>query len=368
MADVATQVADPSPAPAVEEHYEVPTDPAERAEWRLTGKVSPKKSQPSKDASAPSDKSADGTPSGKGAPVSETGKQTQERPRPNASDRKEELNREIRELLAKRDSLKGEIEGKSKPDVKDSSPAAAPAPSVPSELKAPAKPDYAKLRNDAKTWDEGEAAVESAREKYLEEMADFRAEQKFRNLQADQAKQAATREMQAKLTEATKRYGAEAGSTIQTTVKTIFGDQAIPGVVKAMMDQSSVFVDLAYVIGSKPEEFSQFVELAKSNPGAAIRKLVLTERLVMEELAKGGTAKAAEDGGNADEVPRGSDGKFQSPKTPEKKTTQATEPPEEVSGRSSTPPDELAAAANANDFTRFRNAANARDLAKRRKG
>jgi hypothetical protein len=199
-------------------------------------------------------------------------------------------------------------------------------------------------------------------------MADYRAEQKFRNLQADQAKQAATREMQAKLTEATKRYGAEAGSTIQTTVKTIFGDQAIPGVVKAMMDQSSVFVDLAYVIGSKPEEFAQFVELAKSNPGAAIRKLVLTERLVMEELAKGGTAKAAEDGGNADEVPRGSDGKFQSPKTPEKKTTQATEPPEEVSGRSSTPPDELAAAANANDFTRFRNAANARDLAKRRTG
>ncbi len=137
--------------------------------------------------------------------------------------------------------------------------------------------------------------------------------------------------MKAKLAEAATRYGETAETTIRETSSTIFSDAKIQGVVKAMVNDSPVFVDLLYVLGSKPEDLADFVETAQKNPGAAIRKLVLVEKLVMEELAaKGGKSEG--------ETARGEDGKF---KAPEKKTTAAPPPPKEVSGTQAASPDEL---------------------------
>ena len=72
-----------------------------------------------------------------------------------------------------------------------------------------------------------------------------------------------------------------------TTATAVFEDSRIPGVVKSLVNDSPVLVDLLYVLGSKAEDLEDFISTAHSNPSAAVRKLVLIEKLVMEELAKG---------------------------------------------------------------------------------
>jgi len=113
------------------------------------------------------------------------------------------------------------------------------------------------------------------------------------------------------------------------------------------------------VMGSNADELAEFVSLAKTNPGAAIRKLVLVEKLVQEELAKGGTPKASSNGETAQ---RDETGKF----LPAKKTTSAPPPPRETSGRSSPPPDAVDRAVKEDDFAAYRAEQNRREIARRK--
>ena len=195
-------------------------------------------------------------------------------------------------------------------------------------------------------------------------MADYKAAKKFQEFQFEQARNAAYQKVQQKLNEAATKYSDDAAAveTIQATSRALVSDQQIPLAVKALIDQSDVWPDIVYTLG-KPEELTAFIKLAKENPGAAIRKVVLIEHLITQELSKG--SKSLQ-GDEPKVVPiRHESGKFQ--KTPEKEESDAPRPPREVSGRGATPPDEVNSAVKNNDFRKFRDSQNAKDMSRNRR-
>jgi hypothetical protein len=340
MPDVETPPAESSPAapePSTEskpsaEPGSIPTDPKGYAEWRKTGNLPSAESAPAKE------KSAEAKAEEKSAPAPEAGKPQQEKkPRSNAESRLEEILSDLRTAGLSPSELKS-----FKREVRQEQAKAAPEP--------PAKPPAPAVKK-LEDYDSIEA--------YLEDLADHKANQRLEAYRAEEQQKAQRKATDEKLADADKRYGEGAATRIVSTAKSIFNDNAIPAAVRAMADDSPVLVDLMYVMGSDPNELDEFVSLAKSNPGAAIRKLVLVEKLVQEELAKGGTPKAS---GNGDAPQRDESGKF----LPAKKTTSAPPPPRETSGRSSPPPDESETALRDGDFARFREVENRRDIARRK--
>lgn len=169
------------------------------------------------------------------------------------------------------------------------------------------------------------------------------------------ADEAANKEFAKKFDDVKKRY-ADADQVIRPAADAIFKDQAVPGVIKAVVNDSKVFLDLLYVLGGKPEDLKELVSLSKTSPGEALRKIIVTEDLVVKELAKA-TAEATE-------TARGTDGKF-AKETPAKET-KAPKPPAEPGGHGAPPGDEAAGAVKAGDFRAFRDAQNRRDLARRK--
>jgi len=344
MAEIEAPAASPSPAAPTTESAPaapaIPTDPKAYAEWRQTGKLpGDPKDKPSKEDSAPSKSSAD-EESEKGAPAPEAGKPRQIRT--NAETRKEELNREIRDLLSKRDQLRKEVEP-GKPDVKAEP---SPAPAEP-ESKRPVKPK----QDDYDSWEQYDAA----KDKYDEDLADWKAAQKIEEYEQRQRQEVQTREMQNRLNEAKERYGAEAEEKVLGTAKTVFNDQQVPPAIKTALGRSEVLVDALYVMGSDAAELDQFLDLAKKDPLEALRKWFTVEALVKEEL--GTSAKAA--------PARGADGKFLPEKPIEKPARQRPPaPPTELNGSSSPPGDVRASAAEKGDFRSFKQDADRRDIAR----
>jgi hypothetical protein len=345
MADVETPVADSSPAPAETPQAQspavsIPTDPKQYREWRETGKL-PGETKPSKDDSATSKKTSADEPSEKAAPAPEAGDKRQVRS--NAETRKEELRREIRELLAQRDQARQEADP-GKKDVK-AEPSAAPEPEG---LKRPVKPK----QDDFDDW----ASYETAADKYLEDLADYKAAKRIEELEQRHRQESATREMQTRLDDAKSRYGDEAEPKIVDTAKTVFNDQKIPPAIKTALGRSDVLVDALYVIGSDPDALAGFLELAKSDPLEALRKWFTVESEVKEKLGKQPTqAKPA----NGATPARGADGKF----LPDAKPARMPPPPPtELNGNTSPAGDERERAANQNNFRAFKQEADRRDM------
>jgi|HubBroStandDraft_1064217.scaffolds.fasta_scaffold00168_29 hypothetical protein len=352
-------VADPTPAP---DTALAPTDASNYAEWRTTGK----QPEPKAASTTAKESSAGDKPAEKIAPASEAGTHKQER-----SDAETRLSKLLADLKTagltpkeletfKREPTTRYTNPEPKAGETDAKPAPSPAPPEQPGLKPPVKPDF---RNWTGTWEEREAAIE----KYHEENAAYQAAKAVRDDRAQQAQAAQDRDLAGKIGDANTRYGGDAGARIVTTAQAIFGKPGegmqIPGAVAAVIDGSPVIVDLLYTIGGdKPETLAEFVALAKANPGAALRKVVLMEQLVSDELAKGKAAPAKEPAAG-ETAGRDEGGRF-IPVKP--KASQAPAPPEEVSGRAATPPDELASAANKDDFAAFKAKANARDIAHRR--
>lgn len=347
MADVETPAAESSPAPTTTEtpvELKIPTDPEGYAEWRQTGRLPGEKKESSseEDESAPS-KSAGDKP-GKAAPVSDTGKPRQNRT--DAETRKDELNREIRDLLAKRDALRQEVEPGTKKDVK-----AEPSPAP--EAKRPTRPK----QEDFDDW----GAYQTAEDKYFEDLSDWKAAQKIEEHVQKLRQESATKEMQARLDEARERYGEEAEGTITTTAKTIFGDDKVAPALKAAIGRSQVIVDALYVMGSDDGELSEFLKLAKEDPIEALRKWFTVEALVKEELKNGTRGKAPAEAAPA----RGTDGRFLPPEKPDKPARrEAPSPKTELNGNTSPSGDELDRAAKAGDFRAFKAEADRRDSAR----
>jgi hypothetical protein len=335
-----------------------PQDPAAYAAWRFKGRApEPKTADPaSAKPSASGDEPGDNT-----APAPEAGTHKQEPKRSTAETRLQEVLADLKraglspsELKTyKREAQATLAAPAGDKDVKPA-PSAAPAPTQPSDLlKPPVKPNFAQWTG---TWEAREAAIE----KYHEENSAYQARKAVSDFQTQQAQQAQERELTAKVADANKRYGETAGDTIVATAKGIFSaDSGVPGVVSALIDQSPVIVDLLYSLGSKAD-VKEFVALAKSNPGADVRKIVLMEQLVQDELAKG--AGKPDTATETETAARDTSGRFR----PAKTASKAPAPPREVSGHASAPLDAVESASTGGDFKAYSRAANARDLARRR--
>jgi hypothetical protein len=336
----------------------------EYVEWRKTGKLpeKPKQEPPKKEAPAASKESSDeGTQASGEAPASEPGNQQQERkPKSNAETRLNELLNDLRRAglsPAELKTFKREAQQAAKTEQPQAPPEKTEQPAATDD--GPKEPNP----EDFKTWDEYQAALR----KYSKELTQHEVKKAIEADRAQRRMEEAQREMQSKLTSAKQRYGDEAEGTIRSSAQEIMGDQNIPAAVKQMLNESPVLMDVLYVMGSKAEEFGEFLESARSNPSQAIRKLVLVEKLVQEELAGKTTAAPAHaESGDGGQPQRDASGKFvKGEAPPAKQVTKAPPPPREASGRAAAPADEVEGAAKDGDFARYRAAANRRDLARR---
>lgn len=320
---------------------------------RQTGKPEPgKPAAPA--ASKPEASSAEGKePEEKAAPASEAGKKPSQEPkRTTAVDRKAELNAEIRDLLKQRDALRAEVSGK--PDVK---PESSPAPAKPKAeaskaLEAPKKPQLSDFSGDD-AWQK----YEEARDKYYEDLADYKAAKRLDDYVQRQREEATRRELLTSVESAKGRYGPESEAAIAQAADVLASDE-IPVEVRRVINDSDVMIDLLYVAAKDPAELDAFVSLAKSNPLAAVKKIAVMEHLIRQELAQGG--KSGQEPTERAMPERGEDGKFVSSKPPEKPQTKAPAIGTEVSGRGSAPPDPTEQAVKTGDFRKFREVENAK--------
>jgi hypothetical protein len=229
---------------------EVPRDGAAYAEWRQTGKLpEAKPTQPKGESAPPKESSAEGEePKGKSAPASETGNKDQEKqkpPRDNAATRLNELLDDLRKAgltPAELKTFKREVK-EAKKAVEQ--PKAARENRKSDELKPPTKPK----QDDFATY----AEFEDTRDKYFEEMADYKAAQKFQEFQQEQARNAAYQSVKQKLDEAKARYADDpsAVETISATSWTLLSDQQIPLAVKSIIDAGVAKV-IEYSHSQKP--------------------------------------------------------------------------------------------------------------------
>lgn len=354
MSTVLPTPAESSPAPVTTVF--VPDSGPERAEFFRTGKMPEDKP---KEASEPSKEITEkGETPLESAPGPEPVK-GQEHRKSNADSRLNELLDDLRYAGLTPKALKTFQNEYERKQAKAEPQIAAPEKTVNPAIdpKAPVKPKAEDF--EGKPW----AEYEAAKDDYFEKLSDYKAAKAKEDFKREQQRDAETRELQGKVADAEKRYGAEAKTTIQKASNDIFSDAKIHGLVKQWLNDSSALVDVLYVLGEKEANLSDFLETARSNPRAAITKLVLVEQLVMEELAKGG-------GDSKGSAERGEDGKFKT-STPEKKTTAAPPPPKELGGIHAAPPNEVetatASAIKGGDARAAIDAMN-RDLIRRKKG
>jgi hypothetical protein len=299
----------------------------QRAEFRRTGEL-PKQDKPKTEEAAPS---SDAKPQGeaKSAGESETPKQ-QEIPKAKPKQTAEERIAQLEATIEKIRKGSG-IE----PKPKAESASAKPEPqSVEPQYTRP-KPKPEGNGPDGKPY--------ATYEDYIEDLSDWKGEQREAKSQREAAQQAQAKEFNTKVNEARSRYE-NFDEVVKPTATAINTDAAIPQVIKTLLSESDVLPDILFTLGSDPAELAKFVQMAKETPGKALRYIALTESLIAEEL-EGKTAKPAE-------------------VSPAKPKTQAPRPPSEAGGRAAAPPDGLEAAAKANDYRSFAAEATRRQLAK----
>ena len=327
-------VLDVSPVPSTELAVEVPQDAAGYDHWRQTGEIKAK-AEPATAKEA----SAEGDEPEETAPAPEAGKKQEPKPRDNAETRLRGILADLKAAgytPAELKTLRREAQR-----VEPAAPAKVEPPKVEQKTAKsdrPARPVFGDKQGE--TWAEFQ-------ERDSEWVAAI-AENAVQNYRKQQAEEASQRELRGQVDAAKGRYGPEAEATIGRTVDTLIAADISPA-VKAMINDSPVLIDLAYVIGDKPDELADFIALSKAKPTEALRRLVLMERLVQDELAKPGSTA------------RDDTGKFL-PKVPEKKTTAAPPPPTEVSSRGAAPLDDGECAAATGDFETFKGTRNRADM------
>lgn len=258
--------------------------------------------------------------------------------------RKPDAEERIRQLIEENKQLKAERDAKPKPEPTKAEPSPARAEAKPKE--APKKPKM----EDFKTFEE----YDDAKDKYYEDLADFKAEAKVKEAEDRRAQQEQQREWNKRIDDAKGRY-----KDFDDIAKPFMQKLAdVPPIVQAAIGGSDVWTDLIYVLGSDSTKVEELMTKAARDPLAAIREIVLTEQLVREELKKGGkeSKEASKEAPERDEK-----GKFVS----QNNGKPAPPPPLEVGGRGAAPADEVETAVSSSDFASFKSAANRRDLEKR---
>jgi len=351
MQPIAPDVKPAESSPALT--FEPPKDAQAYSDWRMTGKLP--EAAPEKPAEQP--KSEEPAPSKESAPAEQPEAKPQEQPHRKGKDaeaRLQSILSDLREAGLSPAQLKTFRQDWQRAQAAEP-PAASPAKSEPTAKPQGNEPPAKPKMDDFDTYE----AYEDARDAWVEQMADFKAEQRLQKFTQEQAEAAERQAMKARVDEAKARYGDDAEQTIAETAGALWNDQAIPEMVKAFLGDSPALLDVLYALGSQPEELAAFVALARTNPGAAVRKAVALEGLAPQGEAR--PAKATPQ--------RDADGRFVPAAKPpaEKKTPDAPPPPaRELSTRGSTPPDEIDSAVAAGDFRAYFAAKNRRDLEQRR--
>lgn len=284
----------------------------ERAEFRTTGEL-PK---PRTEVAATSSDAKPVEGKAETAGESDTPKTTQEKPKfePKPKQTAEER---IAQLEATIEKIR---KGKEEKETPKAEPSPAPKPVEATRPKPTA---------DAKKSD-GTPKFETY-EDYIEDLADWKAEQREANSKQEAAKESQEKAKKAKydaavikVDEAKERYP-DFADKAQPFWDEVIVNPKVALAVKEVIDESDYFADLAYTIGGSKEELAKFVALP---PGKQLRYIALAESLIAEEL----------------------EGKAKPEVAPEKPRTAAPRPPAEVGGRSTAPIDDEYAAVAANDY------------------
>lgn len=322
-----------TPAIEVDRGMMVTMTPDQRTEFRRTGDL-PKPPEPPKEeepAPSPTETSSEETPNSE--PTGEEPAGEPEPPKkPQEDRRKPGAEKRIGELTSEVKRLKQELETLKKP---------APEP------KEQPKPDpqHTRAKPTADDRDKDGNPKFKTYEDFVEDLADWKAEQRWAASQREQQQQAQQRELNARITEAKQRYGEKFDEVLAPTINTILTNKDVSPVVRTMLNESEVLPDLLFTLGSDDGELASFMQMATGEPGKALRYIALTESLIREELAAKNAPKKD---------------------PPAKPQTSAPKPPAEVGGRAATPNDALEAAAKAGDFRSYKAEANRRELARLR--
>ncbi|MGH7593436.1 MAG: hypothetical protein ACRELE_06240 [Gemmatimonadales bacterium] len=163
-------------------------------------------------------------------------------------------------------------------------------------------------------------------EDFVEELSDWKAEQRWTAQQREVAEQAQRKELDSKVSDAKQRYGEDKfDEVLVPTVNIIINDKQVSPVIKEMLNDSEVLPDLLFTIGSDEKELASFLKMAKEAPGKALRYLAAVEAGIIDELATDTT----------EETGRNEAGQFISKGSPVKPKTGAPKPPSPVTGASS---------------------------------
>ena len=308
------QAAEPSPVEFNPSEQSTWT-PEQRDEWNKSGNI-PK--APKKAESAPAKKESDN------AADSDTAKHSQEKPKQKTKLSAEDRIAELESTIKKIKDGAGIKETKAEP-----SPARQAAP----KLEEPKKPKLEEFDDFNK--------FEEAKDKYYLDMADYRAKKAVAEDREQRQMEEQRTKVESEFAEAKKIYP-DFEEKAAPIIKALTEDQSIHEAFKIAVGTSDVFTHLAYALSQ--EQSQALLELARTNPIQAVKKLGVLEESVRAELGKKAKPEVED-------------------KTPEPIKPRAPKPPSEVGGRGTAPEDEQRAAAKSGDFARFAEAENRKKFA-----
>lgn len=330
-----TAVAAPSAAEAPQT-IEIPkSGSAEYAEWRFSGKL-PEKATSTQAESSPADTPKETAPED-AADSAATKTQEPKRKRDFGAEAR------IKELTDELKLVRRELEESRRPTQTqaESSPARQ-------------QQQYTRPKPTVEDKNQDGTAKFKTYEDYVEELADWKAEQRWSQQMREQQQQAQQREIASKVSEARERYE-NFDQVIKPALGAIVSDPQISPSVKGMLNDSPVLPDLIFTIASDPKELARFTEMAQTQPGKALRYIAKVESLIEEEFAAPKTAPKPKEAPPAKPGPES-----------------APEPPIDIGHRGTQPMDESQRAFQAiergdsNAVRAFLKAENAKDLRRRR--
>ena len=288
----------------------------------VTKKPDPPKSSPSKQDVSATSEPADETLGKKAESGTAKEKPVDKRIKQLLDERKEE-----RERLAKLETELAEFRKGAKPAETK------PTPEAQKAAEPPKRPRMAEFLNVNGTLDSEK--YEAAMDKYETDKEAFREhENRVKNASAEQGRMIDKWKSDLKGKYSEKADGIDVKTTVDKLVSTVKDAPAFA----AFVNDSEVFTDLLYVLGTDPK-LDEFLELAKTNPTKAIRKLIALEAGVQAELSKETKAPAVE-------PPKAE-------KKPEEPKPRAPKPPPEVGGRGASTEDAGVSAAKDGNFSAF---------------
>lgn len=337
--DEQTVIAESSSAPVVES-FEIPrSGTSDYADWRVSGKLPEAKPKTEEAASSTVEE------------TTQTKQQETAPPKPKAKTAEQRI-AELESTIEK--IRKGANLETKKPE---SSSASDPKPAAPQHTRP-------KPTSEDKTAD-GKPKY-STYEDFVEELADWKAEQREAARDKEALNRSETESFKKKVDEARNRN--EGFDQVMNDAMPILSGADIPHEIKARLNDSEVLPDLIFTIGGDAAQLAEFTHMAKTNPAKAREYIAVVEHFISEELAKAAIVPR-------DAPAKGADGKFvkAEPVTPAKRGPESSpEPPIEIGSRGSGAMDESARALSAiergdgNSVRAWMKAENAKDLRRRR--